>query len=179
MGVRFRNGGQIPINWGNGGNGVRFQLIHAACRPRWARPPLTAAELRRSLRARPTMFCKLKHHFKAARPGGHFLSERPEKCAPMAGGAGVPSEPAWLDEAQGSHAACIPRRARLPLTATCNPTICKPANGLPVLNSSQTPERGQLNGDIVHVETSIGICDFCRRRAFCDIQSRRQCGHER
>jgi hypothetical protein len=35
------------------------------------------------------MFCKLKHHFKAARPGGHFLSERPEKCAPMAGGAGV------------------------------------------------------------------------------------------
>jgi hypothetical protein len=27
--------------------------------------------------------------FKAARPGDHFLSERPEKCVPMAGGESV------------------------------------------------------------------------------------------
>jgi len=32
-----------------------------------------------------------KHHFKAARLGDHFLSERPEKCVPMAGGAIVAS----------------------------------------------------------------------------------------
>ena len=31
------------------------------------------------------------------------MSERPEKCAPMAGGAGVPSEPACLDEAHGGR----------------------------------------------------------------------------
>jgi hypothetical protein len=49
------------------------------------------------------MFAKLKHHFKAARPGGHFLSERPEKCAPMAGGAGVFSKPAGHDEAHGGR----------------------------------------------------------------------------
>jgi hypothetical protein len=34
--------------------------------------------------------CQLTHQLKAARLGGHFLSERPEKCAPMAGGASVP-----------------------------------------------------------------------------------------
>jgi hypothetical protein len=38
---------------------------------------------------RTTVISLPKHAFKAARPGGHFLSERPEKCAPMAGGAGV------------------------------------------------------------------------------------------
>jgi hypothetical protein len=93
MGVRFQ---LISVEMG-----VRFQLIHAACRPRWARPPLTAAELRRSLRGPTHHVRKLKwfvwlakllkaifrkprhlapkHHFKAARPGDHFLSERPEK----------------------------------------------------------------------------------------------------
>ena len=65
------------------------QGSHAACRPRRARLPLTATSWQRSLRIRPAMFAKLKHHFKAARPGGHFLSERPEKCAPMAGGSSV------------------------------------------------------------------------------------------
>ena len=123
MGVRFQ---LISVEMG-----VRFQLIHAACRPRWARPPLTAAELRRSLRIRPAMFAKLKHHFKAARPGGHFLSERPEKCAPMAGGASVPSEPACLDEAHGgrrrrdSKTACLqshhvqPQFVSLPTACQC------------------------------------------------------------
>ena len=53
---------------------------------------------------------------RGARPGGHFLSERPEKCAPMAGGAGVTSEPARLDEAHGgrrrrdSKTACLQSR---------------------------------------------------------------------
>jgi hypothetical protein len=38
-----------------------------------------------------------KHHFKAARPGDHFLSERPEKCVPMAGGESVTSTSKQLE----------------------------------------------------------------------------------
>jgi hypothetical protein len=47
--------------------------------------------------------CQLTHQLKAARLGGHFLSERPEKCAPMAGGAGVFSKPAGHDETHGGR----------------------------------------------------------------------------
>jgi hypothetical protein len=36
--------------------------------------------------AKSRVFWSSKNHREAARPGDHFLSERPEKCVPMAGG---------------------------------------------------------------------------------------------
>jgi hypothetical protein len=81
--------------------GSVFQLIHACLPTTVGSSAAHRRKRQRSLRVRPTMFDKLKridwmaklrkaffllplqlapkHHFKAARPGGHFLSERPEK----------------------------------------------------------------------------------------------------
>jgi hypothetical protein len=38
-----------------------------------------------------------KTSLKVARPGDHFLSERPEKCVPMAGGESVTSKTKKLE----------------------------------------------------------------------------------
>ena len=46
-----------------------------------------------------------KHRFKAARPGDHFLSERPEKCVPMAGGSSVTSIPKQMESDPNNEAA--------------------------------------------------------------------------
>jgi hypothetical protein len=35
------------------------------------------------------LFGQLKYHIRAARHGDHFLSEKPEKCVPMASGKSV------------------------------------------------------------------------------------------
>jgi hypothetical protein len=45
--------------------------------------------------AKSRVFWPCKNHPEAARPGDHFLSERPEKCVPMAGGLSVTS---WQNE---------------------------------------------------------------------------------
>jgi hypothetical protein len=47
-------------------------------------------------RADPTMLVS-KTSLKVARPGDHFLSERPEKCVPMAGGESVTSKTKKLE----------------------------------------------------------------------------------
>jgi hypothetical protein len=52
-----------------------------------------------------------KYHFKAARPGDHFLSERPEKCVPMAGGLSVTFQQIVIHKIGKTLNSCIIKKA--------------------------------------------------------------------
>jgi hypothetical protein len=48
---------------------------------------------------------------KAARPGDHFLSERPEKCVPMAGGLSVTFQQIVIHKIGKTLNSCIIKKA--------------------------------------------------------------------
>jgi len=105
LGVQIPIHSRLFIRWACQPSFNAVFEVTIAYRTVWARPTLTAAS--GNVRTvRPTLFGKLKwlewcvshwrwqsvdqeYPFKAARLGDHFLSERPEKCVPKAGGYSV------------------------------------------------------------------------------------------
>jgi len=86
-----------------------------------------------------------ENHLKVTRPGDHFLSERPEKCAPMAGGQRVNSRGAEGTLKLANHGfAAHPLKTR---------KACQPRFGFaPCLE------------DILSLPTTVGSADAHRRK---------------
>jgi hypothetical protein len=63
------------------------------------------------------LFGQLKYHIRAARHGDHFLSERPEKCVPMAGGSSVISCLSVIQDFRKTLNLCIIKTPESPVPA--------------------------------------------------------------